>query len=269
MTAKAGSCMASSPEAGPAGYAELHCLSNFSFLRGASHPEELVERAQAQAYAALALTDECSLAGVVRAHKVAQAAGLKFIIGSEMRIAPDEAQPIAVNGLKLRAPVEALCLQAEEVTARPGASGALFEQAVVGEGLALCLERLQARLGAGAVRVLAGQADHRPECATGWREPDLDLPVSAASPASHPPPRPLWLLPAPQALREERGRPYWQGPLSLQSRAERLESGWWDEGEAGAAGDLRRDYFVARNPHGQWAWVFRDSEGWFLHGLFA
>jgi len=171
--------------------------------------------------------------------------------------------------LKLRAPVEALCLQAEEVTARPGASGALFEQAVVGEGLALCLERLQARLGAGAVRVLAGQADHRPECATGWREPDLDLPVSAASPASHPPPRPLWLLPAPQALREERGRPYWQGPLSLQSRAERLESGWWDEGEAGAAGDLRRDYFVARNPQGQWAWIFRDSEGWFLHGLFA
>ena len=45
------------------GYAELHCLSNFSFLRGASHPEELVEQAAAQGYAALALTDECSLAG--------------------------------------------------------------------------------------------------------------------------------------------------------------------------------------------------------------
>jgi len=171
--------------------------------------------------------------------------------------------------LKLSAPVEVLCLLAKEVTARPGGSGGLFEQAVAGEGLALCLERMQARLGAGAVQVLAGQADHRPECATGWREPDLDLPVSAAPTAGHPPPRPLWLLPAPQALREERGRPYWQGPLSLQSRAERLESGWWDEGEAGAAGDLRRDYFVARNPHGQWAWVFRDSEGWFLHGLFA
>lgn len=65
-------------------YAELHCLSNFSFLRGASHPEELVERAQAQGYAALALTDECSLAGVVRAHQAAKAAGLKFIVGSEM-----------------------------------------------------------------------------------------------------------------------------------------------------------------------------------------
>ncbi|HSV58516.1 MAG TPA: error-prone DNA polymerase [Variovorax sp.] len=49
-------------------YAELHCLSNFSFQRGASHPEELVERAYRLGYEALALTDECSVAGVVRAH---------------------------------------------------------------------------------------------------------------------------------------------------------------------------------------------------------
>ncbi|MBH9552660.1 error-prone DNA polymerase [Inhella gelatinilytica] len=52
----------------PTAYAELQCRSHFSFLRGASAPEELVQRAQAQGYAALALTDECSLAGVVRAH---------------------------------------------------------------------------------------------------------------------------------------------------------------------------------------------------------
>jgi len=49
-------------------YAELHCLTNFSFLRGASQPHELVERAMACGYSALAITDECSLAGVVRAH---------------------------------------------------------------------------------------------------------------------------------------------------------------------------------------------------------
>ena len=68
-------------------YAELHCLSNFSFLRGASHPEELVERAQALGYAALALTDECSLAGVVRAHLAAKDAGLPLVIGSEFTLA--------------------------------------------------------------------------------------------------------------------------------------------------------------------------------------
>ena len=67
-------------------YAELHCRSNFSFLTGASHPEELVERAAALGYGALALTDECSLAGVVRAHVEAKAQQLHLIVGSEMRL---------------------------------------------------------------------------------------------------------------------------------------------------------------------------------------
>jgi error-prone DNA polymerase len=65
-------------------YAELHCLSNFSFLRGASHPDELLEQAAAQGYSALALTDECSLAGVVRAHQAAKKAGLQLLVGSEI-----------------------------------------------------------------------------------------------------------------------------------------------------------------------------------------
>jgi error-prone DNA polymerase len=68
-------------------YAELHCLSNFTFLRGASHPEELVERAHELGYAALAITDECSLAGIVRAHVAAKACGLKLIVGCEVRFA--------------------------------------------------------------------------------------------------------------------------------------------------------------------------------------
>jgi error-prone DNA polymerase len=67
-------------------YAELHCLSNFSFLRGASCPEELVHRAARLGYAALALTDECSVAGVVRAHEAAKETGLKLLIGSEVQL---------------------------------------------------------------------------------------------------------------------------------------------------------------------------------------
>ncbi len=70
-------------------YAELHALSNFSFLRGASHPEELVARAIELDYTALAITDECSVAGVVRAHVAIKAAAretsLQLIIGSEIR----------------------------------------------------------------------------------------------------------------------------------------------------------------------------------------
>jgi error-prone DNA polymerase len=81
MSAPSGSAMPS-PAPLP-GYAELHCLSNFSFQRGASHPKELVARAAQLGYQALALTDECSVAGVVRAWEAAQECGLHLIVGSE------------------------------------------------------------------------------------------------------------------------------------------------------------------------------------------
>ena len=67
-------------------YAELHCLSSFTFLRGASQPEELTTRAAELDYVALAITDECSLAGVVRAHVQAKQHDLPLIIGSEFRL---------------------------------------------------------------------------------------------------------------------------------------------------------------------------------------
>ncbi|WP_371355856.1 error-prone DNA polymerase [Pseudomonas chlororaphis] len=68
------------------GYAELHCLSNFSFQRGASSARELFERAAAQGYQALAITDECSLAGIVRAWQASKDCNLPLIVGSEMRL---------------------------------------------------------------------------------------------------------------------------------------------------------------------------------------
>lgn len=69
-------------------FAELHCLSNFSFLRGASHPEELVAQASALGYSALAITDECSVAGVVRAwqYRREHELSLKLIVGSEFHL---------------------------------------------------------------------------------------------------------------------------------------------------------------------------------------
>jgi error-prone DNA polymerase len=77
-------------------YAELHALSNFSFQRGASHAEELIAQAAALGYGAIAITDECSLAGVVRAHQAARLEGVRgrvrLIIGSEFTCA---------DGLKL------------------------------------------------------------------------------------------------------------------------------------------------------------------------
>ncbi|WP_028021767.1 error-prone DNA polymerase [Enterovibrio calviensis] len=67
-------------------FGELHCKSNYSFLTGASHPEELVVRAETLGYKALAITDECSLAGVVRAYTAIrdQQLSLTLIVGSEI-----------------------------------------------------------------------------------------------------------------------------------------------------------------------------------------
>ncbi len=78
------------------GYAELHCLSNFTFLRGASSPESLVAQAAALGYHALALTDECSLAGIVRAHLEAKKLGLTLLVGSELRLDPSNQPPYKI-----------------------------------------------------------------------------------------------------------------------------------------------------------------------------
>src|SRR5262249_2379457 len=85
------------PPARPAGgprYAELHCYTNFSFLCGASHPDELVQRAAELGYAALAITDRHSLAGGVPAHVAAPGAALKLRIGAE--VTPQDGPPLVL-----------------------------------------------------------------------------------------------------------------------------------------------------------------------------
>lgn len=250
-----------------------------------------VEHAEALAFAGQRLF--AALAGWLHGRQLLVRActlQLKHDDGSLSALALRFAEPAADEGrflrllrehlsrLQLAAPVEALRLLAEEVENKPGASAHLFDAAPAGEGALACLERLRARLGEAAVQVLGEKADYRPECATISFDVAPVFDAAASSTAAlrryswdtaARPYRPLWLLPAPQALTEKGGNPQWHGPLKLLSRAERLESGWWDECETGAAGDVRRDYFVARNPQGQWAWVFRDGEGWYLHGFFS
>src|SRR5580700_1542430 len=75
-------------------YAELHCCTNFSFLEGASHPDELVNRAAEMGYRALAIADRQSLAGIVRAHAAAKTAGLKLLVGAE--VTPIDGTPLVL-----------------------------------------------------------------------------------------------------------------------------------------------------------------------------
>ena len=98
----------------PPAFAELHCISNYSFLRGASHPEEMVQRAYELGYKAIAITDECSYSGLVKAHKTAQACGMKLIIGSEFIISADslEEEEARSNNLSISSGRDKLILLA-------------------------------------------------------------------------------------------------------------------------------------------------------------
>jgi protein ImuB len=168
-----------------------------------------------------------------------------------------------LDALTLSAPALALRLWAREVQAREERSHALFDGAGQRhEALAELMDRLAARLGPQAVQGLACHADHRPELAS---RPDPEKSAPTASLSSMPS-RPLWLVEPPEALREFHGRPQRAGPLALLAGPERIESGWWD------GGDARRDYFIAVDSGQRWLWIFRDPRlpgGWFLHGWFA
>ena len=65
-------------------YAELQVTTNFSFLRGASHPDELVVTAAALGHQAIAITDHNSLAGIVRAHHAAKEVGIRLVVGCRL-----------------------------------------------------------------------------------------------------------------------------------------------------------------------------------------
>ncbi|MES3013124.1 MAG: DNA polymerase Y family protein [Pseudomonadota bacterium] len=136
-----------------------------------------------------------------------------------------------------------------------------------GEHTAL-LDRLVARLGAERVQRWRAAADHRPERAQ--RALAVTDPCRSPAPEAEPaPPRPTWLLPVPRPLSSDAlGRPCDGGALRLCSRAERIESGWFD----GAL--VRRDYHVAEGVDHRLRWIYRERRPdgdahWFLHGWFG
>jgi protein ImuB len=131
------------------------------------------------------------------------------------------------------------------------------------ETITQLVERLRARLGEEAVRGFDILPDHRPERA--WRpcEPGKESGTRCVWPPSA---RPLWLLPSPRPLAEIDEVPQHDGPLTLLTTPERIESGWWD------GHDVAREYFVAANPAQSLLWIYREPRpngGWFLHGFFS
>ena len=137
------------------------------------------------------------------------------------------------------------------------------------------VERLRARLGEAAVYGVASVPEHRPEAA--WqRVQELSL-IATVRPcnergkkteqarAGHDMPRPVWLLAEPVMLSAADLQQLQQGGLLLEQGPERIESGWWD------GKGVARDYYIARQVHGARWWVFqeRQTQCWYLHGVFA
>jgi protein ImuB len=155
------------------------------------------------------------------------------------------------SSLQIVRPVEAIRVEAADFVPLDGFTAGMFgDAAAEAEDWARLAERLRARLGRDAVCGLATHPDHRPEHA--WRrvEPGEWDPHEYRQPG----PRPLWLL-KPRKIKEE--------DFITLAGPERIESGWWDGDEAS------RDYFVARLADGALAWIYRETNVWFLHGLFA
>lgn len=166
---------------------------------------------------------------------------------------------------RLRAPVEGLELRVTRLLPlAPPSSDLLGTPRKATVAFTQTLERLRNRLGDRVIRQPLCTADHRPErCGM-----QADFPVPTRPFAPDPGiQRPLWLLPQPRPLQQTHdGGPYLQGPLTLLTGPERIESGWWD------GGGQRRDYYIARSGRQQRLWIYRDlgkPPQWFLHGFFA
>jgi len=156
--------------------------------------------------------------------------------------------------VRVPAPVRGMRLLARELPPFVPAAGELFDpRAQQAMPWTQLRERLRARLGNASVYGLAAVADHRPERA--WRKVQGDA-VNTEGPGTAP--RPAWLLPRPIPLRDARPR--------LLAGPERIESGWWD------GGDAQRDYYVIETSAGQRAWAFcaaGEVGPFMLHGWFA
>ncbi|VVE42537.1 DNA polymerase [Pandoraea pneumonica] len=169
----------------------------------------------------------------------------------------------------LVAPVLTLRLDVTQTAAHVPLSGSLLpEPGRARQDFVQLIERMSARLGDEHVRRLQVRGDHRPEAA--FASVAYEAKALTGEAARGPiPPRPAWLLDAPQRLMVRDERPWRQGPLQLVSGPERIEAGWWEPGT------VTRDYFIAADTAGALLWLFRErpvhgaDAAWYLHGLFG
>ena len=189
---------------------------------------------------------------------------------------------------RLLAPVGDIELVATEVAQVVECSRSLLpETPAKGAGIALALERIQARLGAGCVRRPVLRQDHRLEWMQRWeggdtfealspqRAPSAPAPVIGSRPYALP--LPTWLLRDPLRLPEREHVPIYQGRLQMLLGPDRVEGGWWHRSSEEADAqplNVQRDYWLALSPHAGVLWIYQErlageQTAWFLHGHFG
>ncbi|HSV58517.1 MAG TPA: DNA polymerase Y family protein [Variovorax sp.] len=174
---------------------------------------------------------------------------------------------------RLGAPASWLRLRSLETAPWAGASTSFLpEDNRKGDKLHELVERLGARLGPDQVLVPVAQADHRPEHMQRW-QPAVARPGRRSQPSQPGALYPPWLLREPLPLEVREGHPHYQGRLSRLSGPQRVEAGWWNEGQLAV-----RDYYIAQSPGAGLVWIYRErptawlaSEPprWFLQGMYA
>ena len=168
---------------------------------------------------------------------------------------------------RLAAPVVRIALRCARILPRtPRTAPLLLDDSPPPGRESALLDVLRARLGADCLHFPDPRPQHIPERTDRWRT-EATRP-RARLPERSPRSRPLWLLVHAVALAAPDHRPMIDGtPLTLVSGPERIEGGWWTQGQA----PVGRDYFIACDARGARYWVYRDHHGagWFLHGLFG
>ena len=183
-----------------------------------------------------------------------------------------------LDRITLPSPVECIQIRTGEFSALAPVDLDFFDTtAHRSEDWPRLVEKLEARLGRGAVYGVNVFSEYRPERAWQSQTSKLGFPLPTGernkvrgrgvpNPDASLKSRPIWLLPEPLLLRTKNHRPRFRGPLTLPRPRERIESGWWD------GNDVSRDYFVAVNETGERLWIFRDRRSpttWYMHGIFA
>lgn len=181
-----------------------------------------------------------------------------------------------VGTLSVPAPITAVSLVVKKFDAFMRKSEQLFQVGdAAGSGysdkhLDTFIEQLQARLGEHHVKRIASVAEHCPEYASEHLDYETSNRIEAGQRVNRQAiavnPRPLWLLAEPVQLVVRNGKLYHRAPIAIVNGPERIETRWW------SGGDIRRDYYVAREDNGSRLWIYREKTGaqnWYLHGFFA